>query len=882
MLKLAKLSQVIAILLIEAGLGSTPVARAAETHAGNPAAGPRVLDGRLEISLWAANPDIVTPIGIAIDRQDRVFVLESHTHSPPSGYQGPETDRIKILQDTDGDGGMDRVSVFAEGFDDGMNLKFSDEGILYVVEKKSVWALYDRDHDGISEERKRILELVEPDRVYDHAGLLGLAFSKDGWMYVTRGNVGGSFWKLVGTDGSTVEGYGDGGNIMRCRPDGSKLHEVATGFWNPFGVAVDNAGRVLVTDNDPDSRGPNRFIHIAMGGDYGYKALYGGSGINPYLSWNGELPGTLPYIVGLGESPTDLLEAGLARLPADYASSFLIGIWEESKIVKVELAPRGASLAGSITTVIQGGAEFRPISFALSSQGDVFFTDWVKRVYPNHGFGRIWKLASRNRTVQAPGSALQPDRGSEKLRSIYSLNDAADFDRLRGGLKSSDPFVRTAALVAAQRPVFQERLVGLLSDSDPDLRLGAVLALQRSGFVIGRERLRSLLADADLRVRKMALIWAGRSGRTAAQEDLVLAISSGNPTADLLDTYFETLRHLDPSFVAGVANRIDRSQLPPRARYARLKSKVLADDAFPLMTRKAVLRFLDTPEDFLGAIAPLAAGGQEPELRAEAVRTLARISSPEAAAALLRLAQDQANPSDLRAEAVYGLGKQSGNLTAALIALLQDKDDVVRLEAARSLRSQPLSQRDQTAIRRIFESLSGKPESSLRPQLALIVDPAGVTSDRPATVPEWQAMLSNLVGDPQTGRRVFFSPQSQCVACHVVDNVGGIIGPNLTNVGASKTREQLVRAIIEPSAEIAPDWQGWVVHTAGGQTHYGRQIDVKGETRVELMNLAGEFERHDDAVSWGVSEASLMPEGLANTLTKQDFADLIAYLESLQ
>lgn len=882
MIKSANLPYVIALLLLDAGLWPARLALADQTAAGAADARPRVRDERLELSEWAANPDIVTPIGIAIDRQDRVFVLESHTHSPPSDYPGPGTDRIKILQDTDDDGRMDRGSVFAEGFDDGMNLKFSDEGILYVVEKKSVWALYDRNNDGVSEERKRILAMVEPERVYDHAGLLGLAFSTDGWMYVTRGNVGGSYWKLVGTDGSTVEGYGDGGNIMRCRPDGSELHEVATGFWNPFGVAVDKAGRVLITDNDPDSRGPNRFIHVVTGGDYGYKTLYGGSGINPYLAWNGELPGTLPYIVGLGESPTGLLEAGLARLPADYANSFLIGIWEESKIVKVELAPRGASLTGSITTVIQGGPDFRPVSFALSSKGDVFFTDWVKRVYPNHGFGRIWKLATRDRAVPAPDTKLQPDGGSKEMQSIYALDDPAQFDRLQDGLKSSDPFVRTAALVAAQSPGFQERLVELLSDPDAELRLGAVLALQRSGFKIGRDRLRSLLSDPDLRVRKMALIWTGRSGLISVQEDLVLAISSGNPTADLLETYFETLRHLDPAFVAGVANRIDRNQLPPRGRYVRLKSKVLGDESLPVSTRTAVMRFLDAPEELIGVIAPLAAGGPEPELRAEAVRTLARISSPEAAAALLRLAQDRANPSDLRAEAVFGLGRQSANLTPALIALLADNDDAVRLEAARSLRSQPLSDRDQSAIRSIFQSLAGKGDHSLRQQLALIVDPAALDKTRPAAVAEWEATLRHLAGDPQRGRRVFLSPQGQCAACHIVDNVGGIVGPNLTNVGASKTREQLIRSLIEPSAEIAPDWQGWVVHTAGGETHYGRQIDVKGETQVELMTLTGEFARFDDARSWGVSEASLMPEGLEKNLTNQDFADLIAYLESLK
>jgi hypothetical protein len=62
---------------------------------------------------------------------------------------------------------------------------------------------------------------------------------------------------------------------MRCRPDGCGLQEFATGFWNPFDLKFDAHGRLLAADNDPDSPGPNRLVHVIQGGDYGYKSLYG-------------------------------------------------------------------------------------------------------------------------------------------------------------------------------------------------------------------------------------------------------------------------------------------------------------------------------------------------------------------------------------------------------------------------------------------------------------------------------------------------------------------------------------------------------------------------------------------------------------------------------
>jgi putative membrane-bound dehydrogenase-like protein len=248
---------------------------------------PLVLDERLELTLLAEDPDIMTPIGIAIDSLNRIFVLESHTHSRPQYYEGPEGDVIKIFS-----GNKKGFSVFAEGFNEGMHMAFSPDGILYLVTSKKVWALYDHNKDGICDEKKLVLELTKPKKVYPHAALLGITFDNEGGMYISRGNTGSQLWKMVGTDGKFLEGYGDGGNIFKARTDGSEIQEFATGFWNPVNLQFDDYGRLLVMDNDPDSRGPNRLLDVIQGGNYGYKSLYGGSGIHPYLAWNGELPGT--------------------------------------------------------------------------------------------------------------------------------------------------------------------------------------------------------------------------------------------------------------------------------------------------------------------------------------------------------------------------------------------------------------------------------------------------------------------------------------------------------------------------------------------------------------------------------------------------------------
>jgi putative membrane-bound dehydrogenase-like protein len=511
---------------------------------------PNVLDKRLVISLFAENPDIVTPIGIAVDSLNRVFVLESHTHLPPRNYPGPDGDRVKVFEDTNKDGKPDKISVFAEGLKEGLNMAFSPDGNLYVVTSRAVWILYDRNKDGVSEERVKIIELTEPDKVYAHAALLSITFSHDGWLYLSRGNTGSAAWKLQGTDSSSVSGYGDGGNIVRARPDGSRLEEVATGFWNPVDLKFDSQGRLFAADNDPDSRGPNRLLHIVPGGDYGYQSRYGGSGIHPYLAWNGELPGTLPYTVALGEAPSGLLNANLAALPDDYQGQLLSTIWEESRIVRINLSSAGASVTGSTEVIVEGDQQFRPVAFATDWEGNIYITDWVLRDYPNHGKGRIWKLsAQQNEQVAKPQKEYArplPYPAGKPLQAIYSSRNT---NELTQALQSEDPFIRHGASQVLATPAFWQQAIGATQDKNAMVRLGAAIALQKSGYEPVAAIVRRLLADPDAQVRQRALLWAGQAGLQELRPAINKALSAGETTPALFETYLETIRHLSPAYM---------------------------------------------------------------------------------------------------------------------------------------------------------------------------------------------------------------------------------------------------------------------------------------------------------------------------------------------
>src|SRR5437879_4106452 len=94
---------------------------------------PVVADARLKLELVAAEPDIVTPMGIAVDERGRLLVVESHTHFRPADYKGPPADRIRVFEDTDGDGRADKITTFFEGTQSTMNLAVYRDGSLYVA-----------------------------------------------------------------------------------------------------------------------------------------------------------------------------------------------------------------------------------------------------------------------------------------------------------------------------------------------------------------------------------------------------------------------------------------------------------------------------------------------------------------------------------------------------------------------------------------------------------------------------------------------------------------------------------------------------------------------------------------------------------------------------
>lgn len=414
---------------------------------------PLCFDARLVVELVARQPDIVHPIGLDFDQRGRLLVIESHTHFAPKGYTGPKHDRVRLLEDTDGDGRADRYSTFFEGTRATMDIAVHPDGSVYLATRNEILRLRDRDGDGKADESRRLV-FLETKGDYPHNGLSGLAFDACGDLYFGLGENLGAAYKLIGADGTTHRGEGEGGNIFWCTAEGKKLRGVATGFWNPFGVHRDVFGRLFAVDNDPDSMPPCRLLHVVEGGDYGYQFRYGRSGRHPFQSWNGQLPGTLPMVAGTGEAPCEVITYESDGLPREYLGDLFVASWADHRIERYALKEKGASFTAERKPFIQGGKDFHPVGLAIAPGGSLYFSDWVLKDYNLHGRGAVWRVRMKD--------AKKPERPSDPRRGLLSLHrplrehsahrlatgKTAGVTYLREQLSRGEPRVRAAALSA--------------------------------------------------------------------------------------------------------------------------------------------------------------------------------------------------------------------------------------------------------------------------------------------------------------------------------------------------------------------------------------------------------------------------------------------------
>ncbi|HEX4146374.1 MAG TPA: PVC-type heme-binding CxxCH protein [Pirellulales bacterium] len=667
---------------------------------------PRAVDDRLVIELFAKEPDIVTPTSIAVDERGRLLVIECHTHFRPQNYVGPPTDRVRVFEDTDGDGHADRISTFFEGTQSTMSLALDRQGRLYVATRNEIFRLRDADGDGHADEQIPIVTL-RTTAAYPHNGLAGFAFDFAGNLFFGMGENLGETFELVGSDGSTQRGT-QGGHVFRCSPDGAKLERFATGLWNPFHMAFDPFGRLFAVDNDPHSRPPCRLLHVVPGGNYGFKYRNGAHGLHPFTAWNGENPGTLPMVAGVGEAPCGVVSYQSDGLPADYQGNLLITSWGDHRLERVSLEPRGASFRGQPKPFIAGGESFRPVGIAVAPDGSLFVSDWVDKAYEVHGKGRLWHIKSRAlqatppvASADAPAGRVGREPGTQKLYFPPGALTALQFGQIVTD-EAQSPRLRAAAMTALGASGRLESIAAILQSKQAPVELA-----QYAWSILG---VRGPTSDA----------WRIAADQPPEVRAGALRAASADHTAELWtasednDPFIAQAARLALARLGAVDSDRDFAERPPRQRLAALlilressqpPARLLAAslaDADP-QVRFAALQWVgeDKLSDYRGELTKaLTAGPMSGDLFAAYLAALENLDAAEPRKPgdkdrnpeqyVAQTLADEHAPTDARRWALRVLRADHPLLTLDFLRRMLDADDVeMQREAIRTLAASP-------------------------------------------------------------------------------------------------------------------------------------------------------------------------------------------------
>jgi putative membrane-bound dehydrogenase-like protein len=814
----------------------------------------QILQPGVKLTLLAEHPDLRTPTGLDVDAQGNIWLVACHTHFRPRDYQGPKHDEILVFDRH----GKNR-RVFYQQTDATMQLKLGPDGWVYLAERSRILRVKDTDGDGAGdvEEKLAALDTVAE---YPHNGLAGLAWHPDGGLLFSIGQNAAKDWTLTSKDGLTLAGRGEGG-VFRCRADGTGLRRIARGFWNPFGLLVQRTGEIFAVDNDPGSRPPCRLLTIIEGADYGFQRVYGEAAVHPFVAWNGELRGTLGMIHPSGEGPSAVVELG---------GGVLVPSWSSHCLDYFPLARQGAGYAAQRVELLRGSDYFRPVCIAPGPDGSFCLTDWVFSAYEVHGRGRLWKLEIDPAKAAWIKSAVEPMNEAARLAKDLRegrarLNLAQLFEHARG----RDAYLSDAALTALARESASWTPQSVRSLADQD-RVWALVALRRVNLN-ETKWVRLLIKDPDPEVRFECLRWIADAVLTNFSADVERMLTQPDLDYRLFEAVLATWNTLRGQPGAGITDaEVLVGRVTDAATPARLKGYALrlAPATHPKLT-VPMLRKLLVADD--------------PVLPLEAVRTLAARLGDDASALLAEIAASETHPADLRAEAIAGLAASSTAAhRALLLRLATNNSAALRDESLRALRNSPL---DAAARQSLKDVARRHPEAG--PLVKAVFDPASIRAGRPGfdDTAAWLKRLAAAPGKPdvEAGRRIFLhSRVAGCASCHRHNGRGNVVGPDLSLIGRQADSTALLRSILEPDGEIAPEFYPTRLELRDGTEFTG--ILLRSSDNEIFRDLTGKervFQKAD-IVERAELRTSLMPAGLVDALTDGELRDLLAFLSSNQ
>jgi putative heme-binding domain-containing protein len=158
---------------------------------------------------------------------------------------------------------------------------------------------------------------------------------------------------------------------------------------------------------------------------------------------------------------------------------------------------------------------------------------------------------------------------------------------------------------------------------------------------------------------------------------------------------------------------------------------------------------------------------------------------------------------------------------------------------------------------------------------------ASLSSDTASQRTHLEELLASLGrGDIRRGQALFNSQKAACSSCHTMGYLGGRVGPDLTTIGQVRTERDLLESIVYPSASFVRSFEPYIVKTKGDDEYSGVLRKDNSQEIVLATGPATEVRiARGDIVDMRPGTVSVMPAGLEQQLSRQELADLVAFLK---
>ena len=497
-----------------------------------------------------------------------------------------DSEVIKILEDTDGDGISDKTTVYRGDFNDPLagpsGGLIEKDGTVYFAMIPGVYSLKDTDNDGKAEEVKTLVNGFGVRVSFSGHDLNGFAWGPDGKLYWSIGDRG----YHVEQDGKTFA-RPDSGGVFRANPDGTEFEEFYINLRNPKEIVFDEFGNLFTVDNDYDHGDRERIVYLIEHGDSGWRmghqtiASFGGSAfthmggkpprkedqIDAWMNeglWNtrhDRQPAYInPPIAYSANGPCGLAyNPGITSLPSKFDKNFFFASYvagpDRCLIERFTLDPDGANFKLGEQTNFLKGIALTDLDWGYD--GKLYIADygggWTKS-----GKGNIYTLAD---TAKLGTPAIKevkelfangiPKLESDKLFALLAHPDQrvrqrAQFALADHGLKSLPHFEKATqpdqplmrrihglwglGQLGQENPSALNSLTSLIGDKELEIRANLARTLGNHGKHLApfRKALIKMLEDSSTRVASLAAIALANHGDKAAVEPTLTLIEKND------------------------------------------------------------------------------------------------------------------------------------------------------------------------------------------------------------------------------------------------------------------------------------------------------------------------------------------------------------------